>query len=430
MLSLPPQLKSSDRPIFKRIFILTVSAYLLLFVLGACIIYLTYIGETKGSLTRMAQRINSDLKYHNGQWDVSEYNSDSRVPGRFRISIFTTEGFVIDRWRPIFGFLDTSDFKHLLTYETPQTVSTITNQEWRMFSQAVFDQEKVIGVIAVSQFSPDPTRLSNIDQRLEEVAQAVADQITVENGTINVSGVDGKLLPYDITFQIVDQYNHLIYKDRNASSVSQMPDFIDPSYVVKEAQQREARQIIDQSSNDKVLVTVLPIFSETQTLVGIIVVGTTVDLMYQILFNYLLVGSLLLIPSTFIFSWAVTQFIQQTSPPAEQSQALETDQLEKICFSKKDCVLTINHHHIPFTYATNQYYLLTALFYSTKNKWETDELLEKFGEAMNKNSWRKVYDAMTAINTKTAPFLSEKLIVVDNKTYRINPRLTDKITKI
>jgi len=92
-------------------------------------------------------------------------------------------------------------------------------------------------------------------------------------------------------------------------------------------------------------------------------------------------------------------------------------------------VLRINDQQVQLTYATNQYYFCQALFASLKKKWENDELLEKFGEDFDKDGWRKVYDAMAEINRKTAPFLTEKLVVIDNKTYRINPHLAAKISK-
>ncbi len=418
-------------PKFKQIILLLLGSYLLLLVVGGAVIYYIYIEQTKSALNWMSQRISDDIIYSNGKWDLSAYNSDSAIPGRFRVSIFTADGVVIDRWRPIAGFLDTSDFKRLMEHQTPQTIHAITNQDWRMYSKPITDKnDAAIGVITTAYFAPEESEIAEIDKKLEQVATSISDLLTINNDEVNAEKVTSRLTPYDVSFQIVDQYNHIISKDRNANSINQIPDFIDPSYVKKEIQNTTTRQVADNRSGDKMLVKSQHITNGTNIPAGIIVVGTTVELLYTILKGYFLIGTFAIIPITLTAWVVISKHVINHSSKAFQPKLLKIADVKHISFSKQDGILNINNHSIPMTYATNQYYMCLALISSPKKKWENDELLEKFGEENMKNGWRKVYDTMSAINNKTSELMTEKLIVIDNKTYKINPLLANKIIKI
>lgn len=417
-------------PGFKRIFLSLLISYILLVLIGSGAIYYVYIEDTETAINWMIQRISDDITYANGGWDNATYMSDSAIPGRFRVSIFTTDGAVIERWRPIAGFLDTSDFKRLMEYEKPQTVQAITNQEWRMYSKPIKNKNNdTIGVITTSYFAPSESTINEIDKKLEDVATYVSKLIIVDNDEINAEKVSSRLTPYDISFQIVDQYNRIVYKDRNANSNNQTPDFIDPSYVKKEIHNTSPRQIQDGNSGNRILVISKPIINGNNTPVGVIVVGTTIESLYTILKGYFLVVTLGIIPISFGIWIIISRYITKHSSKGIQTKLLKASEVKRIVFSKHDGTLQINEHTIQMTYATNQYYMCLTLFSSPKKKWENDELLEKFGEENSKNGWRKVYDAMSAINSKTAGYMTEKLIVIDNKTYKINPLLVNKITK-
>src|SRR6185503_16008359 len=73
-------------------------------------------------LTESIQRIQEDIQYSNGKWDMHRYNADPDVPESSPLYIVSTDGFIVDRWKPVHGYLDISDIKHLLTYQTPQTI--------------------------------------------------------------------------------------------------------------------------------------------------------------------------------------------------------------------------------------------------------------------------------------------------------------------
>jgi DNA-binding response OmpR family regulator len=83
----------------------------------------------------------------------------------------------------------------------------------------------------------------------------------------------------------------------------------------------------------------------------------------------------------------------------------------------------MNEQIIQIPYASNQYYIMTALFSNPKKRWEQDEILEKFGEVESEEGWRKVYDAHLAINRK----VGFKLIDYRDKLFRINPEYLSAI---
>src|SRR5690606_23830401 len=93
---------------------------------GASVIYLVASGEVKSSLDATIQRVKEDIDYKAGRWDTAKDDTDPQVPGNYRLYVIAKDGFVIDRWRPIPGYLDTSDFKQLSQYSSPQTIETVT----------------------------------------------------------------------------------------------------------------------------------------------------------------------------------------------------------------------------------------------------------------------------------------------------------------
>ena len=60
------------------------------------------------------------------------------------------------------------------------------------------------------------------------------------------------------------------------------------------------------------------------------------------------------------------------------------------------------------------------LFSKPTKRWETDELLDRFGEDPELENGRKVYDAMISVNKKVSKVIPLKLILNQNKTYQLN----------
>lgn len=411
----------------KKLAIIISAFFVAWFFAGVAIIYHTYTSSTEDALDRIIQRVQDDIDITDGSWDLARYNADPVLPGRFRMYVFSADGFVVDRWRPIAGYLDTSDFKNLLTYQKPQTVSTIANETWRMYARPIKDDSgATIGAITTSYFNPDPSRLDKADAVLADAAAAIHGNIVVEDGQIDVSEVDGRSVPLEVSYQVVDQYNGILSKSRNTNQLDRTPDFIDSSYLKQELESASSREVRSQDGDSRFLVKSAPLTDGDGNRSGVIVVGTTISLLYEVLFVYFLLGGLLGGAVVGVFLHFMFRFIKTLAPPvSDKPYALR--EITAISFSPKDAVLTVNDRSIKLTYATNQYCLCKAIFSAPKKRWENDELIEKFGEELNSNTWRKVYDAHAAINNKVAKIMKPELITINNKTYRLNPKLVEKL---
>jgi len=170
-----------------------------------------------------------------------------------------------------------------------------------------------------------------------------------------------------------------------------------------------------------------PLIDANNNVTGVIVVGRSISYIFEIIRNFTIAefctGLIFLIVFSFTAIIVVRKHViyTRTMPVPEKSE------VHHISFDKKAGSIVLDHEEIIIPYATNQYYLCDTLFSNPKRRWELDELLEKFGE-QDLTNWRKVYDAMVIINKKIAQYMDEKLIVVKDKTYQINPKLLPKLS--
>lgn len=418
--------------IIRKLIFLFFLLYIVQLILGCLFIYIFYLFETKSYLNTFIQRVENDIKYNNGSWDMSEYNADPSVPGRFRLYVISTDGFVVDRWRPISGFLDNANYKHLLTYSSPQTVETVTNQTWRVYSKPLTDKYKnIIGLINVAIYNPylkDETEVEEIDNKLQDTVVAIEKKLIIKNQTIIVDNIDIRNIPFDVPFQIVDQYNTVLMKDSNTNTMGRIPSFIDPSYLSDYLHEDMLKQLPNKKHTDTFLIKSHPLFDKNNNPYGIIVAATTIEIMYDLIKLYALISGFVGLILTSIFGIALTRSLSTAGKILiDENKTLPAKNLTIIQFSKKDCTMELNDEKIIFTYASNQYYLCVALFSSPRKKWEIDELLEAFGEQHTTGGWRKIYDAASSINKKVQQIIHTKLIITNNKTFQINPVLIEKI---
>ncbi|MGZ6004915.1 MAG: hypothetical protein ACXWLH_02075 [Candidatus Saccharimonadales bacterium] len=420
----------------KRLFLTTLFVYLAQLVLGVAIIYFVSVIQTKNFISDIAQEVKQDIIYKDGKWDTARYDSDPQIPGNFRLYIITKDGYVIDRWRPIKGFLDTSDYKQLLTYQTIQSVNTITGQKWRIFSLPIKNHNKdTIGVVTVGHYSNAQDELAATDQLLTSSAEQLASKIKTNSWEIDTSQINVRDVPFEVSFQIVDQYNTIHIKSDNASSIDRLPNYIDPSYISQQLRQPTLRTVNDNVS-DTFLVHSIPLFDQHQSPIGTIIIGRTISPYISLIRWYILFSALaeaIIIGVAAGYLWMNKKsLIEDFNAEQEQAAAvikLTATDVNKISFNKVDCIIKINTKAINVTYASNQYYMCIALLNSPRKKWETDELLDKFGEENHRDGWRKIYDTMSTINKKVAAIADFKLFVTNNKTYQVNPELVAKVKK-
>lgn len=400
---------------------------------GGGVIYFTYLSQEESAIDSLLNRVQRDIKFNNGNWDLSEYNADSLIPGRFRLYIFAADGYVVDRWRPIPGFMDLTDIKYLLTFQEIQSVSTITGQNWRIRTRAIENgNDDIRGVITVAHNYIDESLLESIDQRLNETMNLIHNNITIEDGKINTQNISRRVIPFDISFQVVDQFNQILIYNSNINSMNRVPGYIDPSYVRQEMETPNARQMKDRFQNTY-MVKSRPLSDNDQQM-GVVIVTSSITTLYSLLKMYVLICGVISLVLASIAAAMLYKLTKKVAAKATKNKDIpekklfSLNEITSLGFDKKNSLLKINDQIIPITYATNQYYMCQTLFGSPKKKWEPDELIEKFGEELTKDSWRKVYDAMAGVNAKAASLMQPKLIVVSNKTYQINPQLLSRLS--
>lgn len=407
----------------KKIIFWAVLIYLLQLSIAAYILYFLGSTQLNKSLEKKTQRISEDLTYKNGTWDLDSYNNDPKLLGSYPLYLITQDGFVLDRRSTIHGFLDSSDYKRLLNYQKVQTISSVTGYTRRIYSRVIADKGKDLAVITVSYFNPKEEVLSLIDKELIQNADIIYSQLSIKNGTLDVSKIDQRKISYDTSYIIVDKYNTILSKTTNVNNIGRIPNFIDPSYVKNELNNISTRIISDNESDEKFIVISKPILDKDNAVLGIMIVGTSYNNFYNLLREFSVWYSLF---SLVLF--LITLFLLNNYFKRALRQNAKLSKLENLYFDDKQGKLIIDDKKISIPYATNQYYMLKTLFSNPNKRWETDELLDKFGELKGEEGARKIYDTMVNINRKVAGYLEDKLIITQNKTFQLNSGLPVKKT--
>ena len=378
-------------------------------------------------LDDVMRRTQADVSIDGDNWDISKYNTDPAIKGGYRLYIFSNDGFVVDRQRPIGGFFDISNFKQQSEYTDPQTIHTITGQEWRMYSRIISDSDQEVGVISVASPGPFASNISDVDHQLKQTAAQIASKVRVKNGQADASAVDNRLVPIGTPFQIVNKYNRILAKSQNSHSIDQLPDTIDATYVLRGLERSGTKQATDTKTGESFLTASRPLMDNNGNQRGVVIASLPLAANHFALKTYAIfwitIDLLAMLP-LLILAWRRRN---RNRVIPENTKLLRLQDIESISFVKSENSLQINQHKIPLTYATNQYYLCIALLTSRRRIWETDELIEKFGEQHGDMSWRKVYDTMVNLNKKTSQIMEPKLIITNNKTYQLNPELQEKI---
>lgn len=403
----------------KEIIFVVFIVILISLVAGILNLFQTYLSHTREGLAQKIVSIKSDFKYEKGKWDLEAYNKDPDLLGFYPLYFMTTDGFVLDRRDPIHGFLDTSDFKRLLSFEKPQTVSSITSQNWRIYVRKIDSVGSTVGVIAVSYYNPPKEIIDQIDQKLIEAADFIYSQLKIEDKNIGTKELNIKAIDYDIAFNIIDSFNTIILKSANVDNTNRIPNFIDPSYVKRQLSQPAEKIIKDSLTGDLFMIRQASLEASDGSSIGIFVVGQSMSSIIGITQKYILRQTIISI-LIFLISILVLGFILKN----KKGGAASLNYLpQEAFFNQKRGMLSIDGVDIVIPYATNQFYLLQTIFSNPAKRFETDELLERFGEEKSKIGSRKVYDAMLSINKKVSKVADIKLILNQNKTYQLNPKI-------
>ncbi len=396
--------------------------YIVLFavqiICGYAFIYHVTTAQATAALQAIVNRIQNDHIYDNGVWNTALYNSDPgtpyyNAPSSYPLYVLTSDGFIIERSKPVKGLLDSSDFKHLIAFQTPRTINTVTNEKWRVLSLPINADKVTIGVITVAFFNPEDALLSEVDKRLNDSISQISSQLQTNNTKIDSTKLDIRDLRYDITFEVVDKYNKVV------ASHGRTPSFIDPSYVVDALQQPTTRIVKDAETHESFLVMSSKIQLGKNAPAGIIVAGQSLNSATALLNKFTIystIASLIaLVPLVVISSYFVSMYKAHTNEVADEK-------VKSISFNKKDGVLNINDKKIELPPNSYQLTMCAALFSAPTKKWRQEQIFSRFGDPSGpKDIWRTVYDASLAINRKAGI----KLVMYKDRMYFINPDLQE-----
>lgn len=398
----------------RKLFVTLLLFFLLQNFIASVIIFSILKNNSEKFINSKIDRIHEDISYDGETWDISRYNADPQILGNYPLYILTNDGFVLDRRSPIPGFLDSSDYNQLLSYVTIQTRESVTGQKRRIMSVPIKNAENEnVGVVTVSYFNPRDEVIDQVDAELLDAASYISSKITVKNNEINADNLDERSVPYNISYIIVDTFNTTIKKTSNVNNIRRIPNFIDPSYVKKQLELEGVQFIKEPGTNNYFITLTRPLLKNGKTL-GVIIVGENVANMIMLIVKFNIYFGFVNMIVTVILGLLILKIFNKSSYPVL---------VRKIWFDSKKSVIHIDDTNIEIAYATNQYYLLYALFSNPKKRWETDQLLEKFGEVGDATDARKVYDTMANINKKLQGYLKQKLIINQNKTYYLNSKL-------
>ncbi len=378
--------------------------------------HFTY-NSVEREITKRVTEIEGSLKYTNNKWAMAQYNVEPEEP----LYIITTDGFIIERHQPIHGLLDSSQHRHLLAFQEPQNMSTVTNDQWRVLSKPIVRRGKTYGIIFVANHNPEELLLESIDAKLTETTTNIDRNISIVNDEPDASKVDVKKLPDDISLEIVTTFNKTILKSGRG------PTFIDPSYIKNELNRVNSTRIVrDQVTKEKFLVSSHSIVDKSNHPLALIVAGESVSFADSILRNYLrtlaVLGSLALLPTSVALLYLSNRHFDVLLK--EQEKLRDHRQLpKKLSFNNKTSILTLDNEEFHIPHVSNQYYVCESIFQKPKKRWTQDEILDRMGETESTTSSRKVYDATLAINKK----VGFKLVDYKDKTLSLNHDLVDAI---
>jgi hypothetical protein len=422
---------------FKDIRFQTVAkAALVTLVIFAIHITLSYLfirtstlGDIKKNLRNFTDRVEKDLVYSNGTWNINKYDADPQTPhpnGSSGYSkplyVITSEGYIIERSEPITGLLDVSDYKYLSQFSEPQTITTVANEKWRVLSMPIVENGRTLGVIMTALYDPNDRIISEIDTRLEKTVNDIRNALTIYQGKIDTSALDIRNIHYEYSFVIVDSFNNVL------ASNGRTPSYIDVSYVKKWLEEPRDTIIRDEHTGEEYYLVSKNIIHQGSP-IGLIIAAepiTFLETLLKKLLIFSLITAILLAFPFIMFLFGTIAEVFGNILKNEKTGVREITLLKKVYFDKKNSTLILNDEEYQIPFASNQYYLCEAVFSAPTKRWEIDELLEKMGEDTEDTpNTRTVYDAMLAIHKR----VKYKLIEYKDKTYFLNPALRSVIQK-
>lgn len=393
---------------FTSFFVTFISVTIFSGLIFATSSFLIELSEVKS----VAKRINEDISLKNQKWNLFYLNSDPVLPGGESHYIIASDGFIVERWRPVNGLLDTARLSYILNFSNLETVSTPSNEKWRVLSSPIYADSEIIGAIFVSSYINEGSDLKIIDERIAKDMAYVKKFITVVNDKIDVSKLDLRGTHYDVSIKVVDKFNQILTKSNNSNAIERAPIYIDASYLRYFLEKDKV--FIHFDGFEPYLVVSKIVEDQVKEDKGVIVVARSLASNIKILSQYF--GSMLLIFAIVILGHSIID-----------SKFGTGKMIDDIKFLIDDGVLKINKNEIVIYKETIQYQLIKVLFANPKKEFNYSEIIINENKEPESHQWKSVYDAVVVVNRKTEKYLSKKLIKVANKKFYIDKSFQKKV---
>lgn len=385
---------------------------------------LTVVLQTREQLRTFVERITTHIQYEGGRWDITRYTADTATPhpngsGGYTdpLYVFTADGFVIERTAPISGFFDSSDYKNLQSYNEPTTITTQTNEQWRMLTSPITANGETKGIIVISYYNPQETSLDDVDAKLRTALTYLNQNVRPTQEGIDVSRIQVNEVAYDVSFEIVTNFNKVVVNS------GRIPTFIDPSYIIDDiSHASRLRLVTDTLSGHHYLVISEPL-KDNNNHIGLIVAGKSLETMYQSIRTTGLLLFALSLVTSLLFAAGSLGFIRKYRDRTLLSFFINEDTIveQSIIFNTAEGILTIgNEKTIKIPPETNQHHLLKLFFNEPDTHWTQEQLAQKLGFNENDETRSKsIYDSILSINKK----IGFKFIEYKNKHFYVSEKI-------
>jgi len=377
-------------------------------------------------------RVESDQIYKDNRWDTTGYVNDDQMPtSSGPLYIITSDGFVIERYSAINGFLDTSRFEYALSFTTPQTITTPANEVWRMYSKPITKNNVTVGTVIVGYYQPDSEATQNIDKQLVTGANQLVSEITVDNNSqINVQNIDSRSISVFLSYGIVDQFN------KSLESSGPPPGYIDrvDGGILANYQSGKMESVKDSKTGELFQIYMKPITDSTGKVAGYIVAASSLKqvnqvLRYQLIFTGIAGGTiavLTILLLAYLLRHELAKMAEEIKGRLQKGLSLPGGK-SGLIFDPDKSIIRFEDKTIKVPYDSLQYEICKVLFSKPQKRWELDEIMDKMGEEysdeMPKKVWRKFYDAVRLLNEKSKQDLGANIIIAESKTFRVNAQI-------
>jgi hypothetical protein len=424
--------KTSEINFSVKALVVIVVSFLFYLLVNYFYLHLISFNQIRISLKDTVSRVESDQIFENNHWDTTGYVNDEQMPpSSGPLYIITSDGFVIERYNQINGFLDTSRFEYASSFTTPQTITTPANELWRLYSKPISKNNVMVGVVIIGYYQPDPEAIQDVDKQLLTAANQIVSDITVDsNNQINVQKVDARSISIFLSYEIVDQFNKRL---EGSGPPPGYIDRVDGGYLTN-FPSGKIRTIKDSKTGELFQVYMKPITDSSGKIAGYIAAASSLKqvnqiLRYQLIFSAVAgfdIALLTFILLIYLLRHELAGMAEEIKLRLQRGLSLPGGK-SGLVFDPDKSIVRLGDKLLKVPYASTQYEICKVLFSNPKKRWELDEITDKMGEEYSdeapKKVWRKFYDAVRLLNEKSKQDLGANIIIPESGTFRVNTQI-------